>query len=112
MHRALRDRRASKGSAMSACKEGWTCQLQFAHPQNFSRDFAFGGISLNVTKEPMKTLRSLITACIAIFALSSVAFALPPWKTGAPLSTLTTKSQFEELKGGDKVVLFDVIEVL
>ena len=53
----------------------------------------------------MKTLKSLITACIAIFALSSVAFALPPWKTGAPLSTLTTKSQFEELKGGDKVVL-------
>ena len=35
----------------------------------------------------------------------SVAFALPPWKTGAPLSTLTKKSQFEELKGGDKVLL-------
>jgi hypothetical protein len=53
----------------------------------------------------MKTLRSLITASIAIFALSSVAFALPPWKTGAQLPTLTKKSQFEELKGGDKVVL-------
>jgi hypothetical protein len=53
----------------------------------------------------MKTIRSLITALIAIFALSSVAFALPPFKTGAPLSTLTEKSQFEELKGGDKVAL-------
>ena len=53
----------------------------------------------------MKTLRSIITACIAIFALSSVAFALPPGKTGAQLPTLTKKSQFEELKGGDKVVL-------
>ena len=53
----------------------------------------------------MKTLRSLITASIAILALSSVAFALPPWKTGAQLPTLTKKSQFEELKGGDKVVL-------
>jgi hypothetical protein len=39
----------------------------------------------------MKTLRSLITACIAIFALSSVAFALPPGKTGAQLPTLTKK---------------------
>jgi hypothetical protein len=53
----------------------------------------------------MKTLRSLITASLAIFALSSVAFALPPWKTGAQLPTLAKKSQFEELKGGDKVVL-------
>jgi hypothetical protein len=53
----------------------------------------------------MKTIRSLITACIAIFALSSVAFALPPGKTGAQLPTLTKKSQFEELKGGDKVAL-------
>ena len=53
----------------------------------------------------MKTLRSLVTASIAILALSSVAFALPPWKTGAQLPTLTKKSQFEELKGGDKVVL-------
>ena len=53
----------------------------------------------------MKTIRSLITACIATFALSSVAFALPPGKTGAQLPTLTKKSQFEELKGGDKVVL-------
>jgi len=53
----------------------------------------------------MKILRSLITACIAIFALSSVAFALPPGKTGAQLPTLTKKSQFEELKSGDKVVL-------
>jgi hypothetical protein len=53
----------------------------------------------------MKTLRSLIGACIAIFALSSVAFALPPGKDGAKLPTLAKKSQFEELKGGDKVVL-------
>jgi hypothetical protein len=53
----------------------------------------------------MKTIRSLVTACIAIFALSSVAFALPPGKTGAQPPTLTKKSQFEELKGGDKVVL-------
>jgi hypothetical protein len=64
----------------------------------------------------MKTLRSIITAGIAIFALSSVASALPPEKTGAPLPTLTKKSQFEELKGGDKVVLAckmcDTIKVL
>ena len=53
----------------------------------------------------MKTIKWLITACIAIFALSSAAFALPPEKTGAPLPTLTKKSQFEALKGGDKVVL-------
>ena len=53
----------------------------------------------------MKRITSLITACIAIFAMSSVAFALPPGKTGAQLPTLTKKSQFEELKGGDKVVL-------
>jgi hypothetical protein len=53
----------------------------------------------------MKTIKSLVIACIASFALSSVAFALPPGKTGAQLSTLTKKSQFEELKGGDKVVL-------
>jgi uncharacterized protein YbaR (Trm112 family) len=64
----------------------------------------------------MKTIRSLITACIAIFALSSVAFALPPGKTGAQLPTLTKKSQFEELKGGDKVALVckmcDTVKVL
>jgi hypothetical protein len=53
----------------------------------------------------MKTIRSLITACIAIFALSPVAFALPPGKDGAQLPTLTKKSQFEELKDGDKVAL-------
>ena len=53
----------------------------------------------------MKTTRSLITACIAIFSLSPVAFALPPEKAGAQLPTLTKKSQFEELKGGDKVAL-------
>ena len=52
----------------------------------------------------MKTLRSMITACIAIFALPSVAFGLPAGKDGAN-PTLTKKSQFEELKGGDKVVL-------
>ena len=50
-------------------------------------------------------MKSLITAFIAISALSSVAFALPPEKTGAQLPTLTKKSQFEELKGGDKAVL-------
>ena len=53
----------------------------------------------------MKTLRSIITAIVAIFALSSVAFALPPEKTGAQLPRLAKKSQFEELKGGDKAVL-------
>jgi hypothetical protein len=53
----------------------------------------------------MKTLKSLITACIAVFALSSAAFALPPGKEGAQLPTLTRKSQFEKLKGGDKVEL-------
>jgi hypothetical protein len=67
--------------------------------------FAAGGISLNVTKDTMKTLRSIITACVAIFALSPVAFGLPAGKDGAKLPTLTKKSQFEELKGGDKVVL-------
>jgi hypothetical protein len=64
----------------------------------------------------MKTIKSLITAFIAIFALSSVAFALPPGKTGAQLPALTKKSQFEELKGGDKVVLVckmcDTVKVL
>ena len=53
----------------------------------------------------MKTIKSLLAAFIAIFALSSVTFALPPGKTGEQLPTLTKKSQFEELKGGDKVVL-------
>jgi hypothetical protein len=53
----------------------------------------------------MKTLKSLITTCVAIFALSSVAFALPPGKTGSRLPTLKKKSQFEELKVGDKVML-------
>jgi hypothetical protein len=56
-----------------------------------------------MTKDTKKTLRSIIIACVAIFALSSVAFALPPEKTGAQLPTLTRQSQFEELKGGDKV---------
>ena len=60
---------------------------------------------IDVTQRHMKTLKSLITACIAIFALSSVAFALPPGKDGAQLPTLTKKSQFEELKSGDKVEL-------
>jgi hypothetical protein len=58
-----------------------------------------------MTKDTKKTLRSIIIACVAIFALSSVAFALPPEKTGAQLPTLTRQSQFEELKGGDKVEL-------
>jgi hypothetical protein len=53
----------------------------------------------------MKAPGSLVTACIAIFALSSVAFALPQGKTGAQLPALTKTSQFEELKGGGKVVL-------
>jgi len=58
-----------------------------------------------MTKDTKKTLGSIIIACVAIFALSSVAFALPPEKTGAQLPTLTRQSQFEELKGGDKVEL-------
>jgi len=53
----------------------------------------------------MKSLRSIITACIAIFALSPVAFGLPAGKDGAKLPTLTKKSQFEELNDGDKVAL-------
>jgi hypothetical protein len=53
----------------------------------------------------MKTLRLLITAFSAIFALSSVAFALPPGKDGSPVPILAKKSQFESLKTGDKVAL-------
>ena len=64
----------------------------------------------------MKTLRSIIIACVAIFALSLVAFALPSGKTGAQLPTLTKKSQFEELKGGDKLALIckmcDTVKVI
>lgn len=56
-------------------------------------------------KDTMKTLKSLITTCVAISALSTVTFALPPGKTGEQLPTLKKKSQFEELKAGDKVIL-------
>jgi len=53
----------------------------------------------------MKTLKSLITTCVTIFALSSVTFALPPGKTGEQLPTLKKESQFKELKAGDKVMV-------
>ena len=81
-----------------------------------SRDFSACAISPHVTNDTMKTIRSLVTACIAILTLSPVALALPPEKTGAQLPTLTRKSQFEELKGGDKVALVckmcDTVKVL
>jgi hypothetical protein len=50
----------------------------------------------------MKTLKSILTATFAVLALSSAAFALPPGKGGPEI---TTKAQFAELKGGDKVTL-------
>jgi hypothetical protein len=59
----------------------------------------------NITYDTMKQIRPLITAFVATFTLSSVAFALPPGKTGEQLPTLKKKSQFEELRAGDKVML-------
>ncbi len=50
----------------------------------------------------MKTLKSILTTTFAALALTSAAFALPPGKAG---TDLTTKTQFEELKAGDKVTL-------
>jgi len=50
----------------------------------------------------MKTLQSIIAITFAILALTSAAFAEPQGKGG---SELTTKTQFAELKSGDKVIL-------
>jgi len=52
----------------------------------------------------MKSFKSLITATVALLALSTAAFALPAWK-GGPASPSMTKGDFQTLKAGDKIAL-------
>jgi len=52
----------------------------------------------------MKTIKSIITAAVALIALSSAAFALPAWK-GGPATPAMTTGDFETLKAGDKIAL-------
>lgn len=53
----------------------------------------------------MKTLKTLLTTTLAIAALSSAAFALPPGKGGLAHPSLKKDADFEALKAGDKVAL-------
>lgn len=52
----------------------------------------------------MKTLKSTLTVTVAVLALSSAAFALPPWKGGSATPAMT-KGDFETLKSGDQIAL-------
>lgn len=52
----------------------------------------------------MKTIKSILTTTVALIALSSAAFALPPGK-GGPASPAMNKGDFDGLKAGDKVAL-------
>ena len=80
--------------------------FNWAHPQNFSRDFGAGGISLYVTQRHYENLKIPYHRMHCNFRpvvgrLRAAAMEKP----ARQLPTLTKKSQFEELKGGDKVVL-------
>jgi len=50
----------------------------------------------------MKTLKALLATTVAVLALSSAVFAMPPGKGG---TELTSKAQFSDLKAGDKLTL-------
>jgi hypothetical protein len=52
----------------------------------------------------MKTIKSILTTTLALIALSSAAFALPPGK-GGPAIPAMKKGDFDALKAGDKIAL-------